>query len=465
MSLRQILLVLRARYRIALLFMLGIVAVGIPVIHQLPKQYTATTSLVVDIRSPDPIASIMMPSNMATQEDIIKSDRVARKVVGLLRLDENATVQQQWRAATGGRGALEVWLAELLQKRLVVAPFRRDSNIISIEYTAADPAFAASVANGFAQAYMETAVELKVEPARQYARWFGEQGKSLRESVEKAQARLSEYQQKKGIVARDEALDTEMARLTQLAGQLTALQAETTGARSRGRVAEGAALPEVMQSAVVQGLRSDIARHEARLKEVRGNLGANHPQIRRMQSELAELKVKLEAEMRFVAKGFSASTSVGRDREKELQAAIEAQKARLLRLRGERDELAVLQRDVDAAKNAYDAVARRYTQTSLESQATQTNVFLLTQAVEPLEPSSPKIPKFTLAVVVLGLVLGVGAAFGLELIDRRVRSVEDLAEMLQVPVLVVIPKMPVRRPGRLARLAFWRGQRAALPAP
>lgn len=460
MNFRQLLLILRARYKLALLVMLVIVATGIPVIQHLPKQYTATTSLVVDVRSPDPIASIMMPSNMATQEDIIKSDRVARKVVKLLRLDENPVVQEQWRGATGGRGTLEVWLAELLQKRLVVAPFRRDSNIITIEYSAADPAFAAAVANGFAQAYMETAVELKVDPAKHYARWFGEQGKALRENVEKAQARLSEYQQKKGIVARDESLDTETARLAQLTEQLTALQAETTGALSRQRASKSATLPEVMQSAVVQGLRSDIARHEARLKEVRGNLGSNHPQIRRMHSEIDELKLRLEAETRHVATSFSASGSVGRDREKGLMGAIELQKKKLLALRGERDELAVLQRDVDAAKNAYEAVARRFTQTSLESQATQTNVFLLTSAVEPLEPSSPKIPKFTLMVVILGALLGVGAAFGLEVLDRRVRCVEDLAEMLQLPVLVVIPRMPTRR----RRLAFWR-DRPALPAP
>jgi chain length determinant protein EpsF len=463
MSLRQLLLALRARYKIALAVMLLTIAVGIPVVQHLPKQYTATTSLVVDVRSPDPIASIMMPSNMATQEDIIKSDRVARKVVKLLRLDENPTVQAQWRGATGGRGTLDVWLAELLQKRLVVAPFRRDSNIITIEYSAADPAFAASVANGFAQAYMETAVELKVDPAKQYARWFGEQGKALRENVEKAQARLSEYQQKKGIVARDESLDTETARLAQLTEQLTALQAETTGARSRQRVSSAGTLPEVMQSAVVQGLRSDIARQEARLKEMRVNLGSNHPQILRLQSEIQELKARLEAETRHVASSFSTTNSVGRDREKELLGAIEAQKKKLLALRSERDELAVLQRDVDAAKNAYEAVARRYTQTSLESQATQTNVFLLTPAVEPLEPSSPKVPKFTLMVVILGAALGFGAALGLELIDRRVRSVEDLAEMLQLPVLVVIPRMPVRR-SAMARLAFWR-DRPALPAP
>ena len=66
------------------------------------------------------------------------------------------------------------------------------------------PEFAAAVANAFAHAYMSTTIELKVEPARQYADWFGTQGKELRDRLEKAQAKLSAYQQEHGIVASDE---------------------------------------------------------------------------------------------------------------------------------------------------------------------------------------------------------------------------------------------------------------------
>ena len=57
----------------------------------------------------------------------------------------------------------------------------------------------------------------------------------------------------------------------------------------------------------------------------------------------------------------------------------------------------------------------------------------------------------------LGILLGCGAAFGLEMVDRRVRSAEDLAEMLQLPVLAVI------EPARLRRLGLRRSL-GALPA-
>ncbi|MGH8668536.1 MAG: chain length determinant protein EpsF [Burkholderiales bacterium] len=446
MNPKQLLLILRARWWLALLLLVLSVAGTYSVSLYLPKKYSASTSLVVDVRSRDPIAAMLMPSSMATQEDIIRSDRVAQKVVKNLRLADNDVVRQQWREATGGRGRLEVWLAELLQKQLTITPPRRDSNILTLEYTAVDPVFAAAVANAFAQAYVEAAVELRIEPARQYALWFGEQGKLLRVDLEGAQARLSEFQQKKGIVAKEENLDTEMARLAELAGQLTAIQAQTVDARSKQR-SDAEMLPEVMGSSVVAGLRADIARHEAKLKDASNNLGRNHPQFRSMEAELAELKANLAAETRFVASSFSTTRSVSTDKERALKAAIEAQKRKLLELRTQRDQLAVLQRDVDAAKSAYDTVAARYTQASLESQATQTNVTILSPATEPLEASSPRIMRYTAMAVFFGLLLGLGAAFLWELLDRRVRCVEDLAEMLQMPVLGVVKRD--KRPRRL----------------
>jgi len=446
----QLLLILKARWWLALLILVAAVAGTYTVSLHLPKKYTATTQLMVDIRSRDPIAAMLMPASMATQEDIIRSDRIAQKVVKNLRLADNAAVREQWREATAGRGRLEVWLGELLQKHLTVIPPRRDSNILTLEYTAVDPAFAAAVVNAFAQAYVEAIVELRVEPARQYAQWFGDQGKLLRAELERAQAKLSEFQQQKGIVAREENLDTETARLAELTSQLTVIQAQTVDARSKQRTDAGM-LPEVMGSSVVAGLRADIARHEARLKDAAVNLGGNHPQLKSMQAELAELRANLALESRQVAAGIGTTRSVSSDKERALKEALEAQKRKLLRLRSERDQLAVLQRDVDAAKSAYDAVAARFTQASLESQATQTNVAVLSPATAPLEASSPRILRYTAMAVFFGLLAGLGAAFLWEMLDRRVRCVEDVAEMLQMPVLGVVQRHKRSRRRRLTR--------------
>jgi uncharacterized protein involved in exopolysaccharide biosynthesis len=169
-----------------------------------------------------------------------------------------------------------------------------------------------------------------------------------------------------------------------------------------------------------------------------------------MESELVALKQQLVAETKNVASSFAASGSASKTREAALQAAINAQKKKILELRSERDQLAVLQRDVDAAQASYDSVTRRFTQTNLESQLTQTNVSVLNPAVEPTEPSSPNFKKNIAITLGLALLLGGGAAFLLEMLDRRIRSADDLAEMLQFPVLAVIERP--RKPGRLKLL-------------
>ena len=449
----QILRILRAHYLVALILFIVTVAIGVTVSLLMPKRYTTTTTLVFDVKSPDPVLGQLLPLGqgfVATQSEIIRSDRVAQRVVRTLRLDENPALKRQWQADTEGKGSLNVWVAELLQKGLQVTPAAGGSTIINLSYSAGDPAFAALVANAFAQVYIDTNIELRVDPARQSARWFGEQGKAGRESLESAQTKLSEFQQQKGIVVRDEQVDTEMAKLRDLSAQLTVLQNETRDTLSKQRSGSDS-LPEVMQSSVVQTLRGDIARQEAKLQETAANLGKAHPQYQRMEAEIAALKNQLEAESKSVARGFGAAGNVGKAREASLQAAIAAQKAKILQLRSERDQLAVLQRDVDAAQSAYEGVTRRFNQTSLESQLTQTNVSVLNPAVEPTEPSSPNFKKNMSITVLLGLLLGGGAAFLLELLDRRVRSADDLAEMLQLPVLAVIT--PPRKPGRLL---FWR---------
>ena len=445
MNPKQILLILAARWWLVLLVLVVGVAGTYTASLFLPKKYTASTTLVVDVRGRDPIAAMLIPASMTTQEDIIKSERVAQRVVTLLRLDQSPAVREQWREATGARGRVEVWLGELLQKNLNVIPPRRDSTVLTLEYTAVDPGFAAAVANAYAQAYVDATVELRVEPARQYARWFAEQGKALRDNLERAQARLSEFQQKKGLVAKDERLDAENAKLNELTSQLTSIQLYTVDQRTKERSGQDT-LPEVLGNSVVSGLRSEIARQEGKLKDASVNLGENHPQYKSMLLELAALKEKLANETRHVTTTYTSTRNVSTDKERELKASIEAQKKKLLELRGERDQLAMLQRDVDSAQGAYDSVAVRFAQTSLESQANQTNVFILSPAIEPLEPSQPRIMRYTAMAVFFSLLAGLAAAFGLEMLRRRVRCVEDLTEALGRPVLVVLaPDRPRRR--------------------
>ena len=109
------------------------------------------------------------------------------------------------------RFPLERYFAGVLERGLAVEP-SRGSNVINLTFSGPDPLFAQAAANAFAQAYMDVSVELRVAPARQSATFLDEQTKVLRANLEQAQAKLSKFQQTKGIVVSDERLDQENAR-------------------------------------------------------------------------------------------------------------------------------------------------------------------------------------------------------------------------------------------------------------
>lgn len=448
MNLGQMLSILQARWRVALLIFLSTVFVAIVVSLVLPRQYTATASLVVDQSRPDPVAAAIhsgnpSPAFMATQVDVLKSDRVALHVVRKLGMADDPTAREQWSSAGQGDGKLETWLVERTQRSLDVRP-SRESNVISVAFRSPDPARAATVANAFVQAYLDISLELRVDPAKQYSVFFDTRGKELRANVERAQEKLSAYQREKGVViASDGQLDVEAARLNELSSQLVAIQAVAADSGSRQTQAQAGAadqLQEVLNNPALLGLRADITRAEARFQELTSRLGDNHPQVIEARANIASLRGRLATETRRVTGSLGVTNTINRQREAEIRTALEVQRARVQRMRAARDEGAVLIRDVDAAQRAYEAVIARLNQTSLESQTTQGNAYVLSMAVPPLAPSSPNVLRNLVLAVVVGMMLAVIVALLLEVLDRRVNSVEETSELLGLPFLGVLPK-------------------------
>ncbi len=439
MTLHQFLLIVRARWRLSLAVTVLMVALGLALSAAMPRSYSAQTALLVDVRAPDPVAAaqgvngVIAPSYMATQVDLIAGERVAQRVLRALDLANNAAWQARWQKATQGQGSYDDWLLETLRKGLDVRP-ARESHVIHIVYKAPEAKMAADVANAFAQAYVETVLALRTEPARVYAQWFDEQVRSSRNQLEQAQARLSAYAQRVGLVSTDERLDHESTRLAELSSQLTAVQGQNTDAQSK-RTARAETVAEAMQSPVVTTLRADLGRLEARQRELAVNLGPNHPQMQRLQSELAALRAQLQSETARVGTAIDTSWTVGRERERELQAVLAAQKGRVMGINKQRDELNVFRRDVEAAQRAYDEVSKSASLTRLQSLSNQTNIMRLDSAAAPQRPAGASRSLIVLIAAFGGGLLGIGLALWLELAHRRVRSSDDIVQVLDLPVL------------------------------
>jgi chain length determinant protein EpsF len=449
MTLKQYLRIVWARKWLVLALFIVVAAAGTAFTLWLPKQYTAETSMVVELRIDPALGALApalaAPSYMATQVEILKSERVASRVVKMLGVERSPAAVRQWRDETKAKIPLDRYFANLLQRGLSVEP-SRGSNVLNISFSARDPIFAQAAANAFAQAYMDISVELRVAPAKQSAVFLDDQTKALRTNLEQAQSRLSKFQQEKGIVVSDERLDQENARYTALIAQLAMAQAERVDTSTRQRNSGTETSPDVLQSPAVQGLKTQLAAAQTRLTEISAIVGKNHPSRVQLEAQIGEIKSQLATEVRRVSGGASTLNRGSTQKIDELQALVDAQKKQVLSMRSDRDQIAVYQRDVEAAQRAYDAVTGRVGLLNMESQNNQANARLLSPAVEPLEPSRPKIRTGIGGSILGGLVAGILLALLLELLDRRVRDPEDLMAIPGVPVVGVLRPAGSRRP-------------------
>ena len=447
MNLAALLRILSARWiTIAGLTLIAVVVAGV-VTLQTPKSYTAATELIIDGKGQDPISGESLPARMlsgyiATQADIIRSRNVANKVIDQLNLIEEPALQPEFRAASTEPLPSRGWLLYYLKTGLAVTP-QRDSSVLSISFKARNPELAARIADAFAQAYIQTNLELRIEPAKQITQWYDLQLASLRENLVDRQNTLAAYQEEHNIIASSDRLDLESEKLAELSSMLLVVQGQRLDEQSRSKQLDGSkpgALPEhVLTNPQVQKISDELSQAQARMAEIGSQVGSNHPQYRQAQREVDALQAQLQRTLKLVGGSLRSSVELSQSREEQLKAEVAAQKEHVLQLNRNRNQLTLLRQEVDNAQAAYDAALARASQTKLESRIALTDVAILNTAAVPSKPTEPKPALNLLIATVFGLLLGTAVALCWEWIDRRVRSGEELEASLGIPVLAYIP--------------------------
>ncbi len=454
MSLRKLFQILSARWLTALVVMLLSVGLAIAVNVMSPKRYTANASVVVDVKLNDPIAGmsqggVAVSTYMTTQMDVIASEKVISRAIKTLKLHDDPQFVERWHRSTGGEGEFSGWMSEVMRERLDVRP-SRDSNVLNLGFSWSEPKFAATMVNAIVRAYTDTALEFRIDPARQYNIFFDERSKKLREDYEHAQARLSAYEREKGLITSDDRIDVENARLAQLSAQVVDLQvsvAETASKSARVRSAE-ARTPEVLNSLTITAIKSELSKQRAEIQQLRASYGEEYPRVKQLADSIEELRQRLSEETRHIRGGIDGTNDVNQQRLSLVRTLLNEQREKVMKLKTQRDEAAILQRDVQNAQRAYDAILARLQQSSLESQNTQSNVSILMEAKPPLVPSSPKVALNIALALVAGAIFGIAAALGREAMDPRIRTESDILNLVELPLIV---DLAAASRGRLSR--------------
>lgn len=450
MNLLRLSLILKARARtIVLVTMLTLVG-AVVVAFVAPKTYKATTSLILNYKGSDFVtgngtpaqaSSGYFPTYVATQIDIIKSPTLGQRVVRRLGLTSDPAYRANYASAVKsaqGADGLALWIADKLLAKIEVKP-SHDSSVLTIMFSAPDARFAATVANAFADEYRKMVIELDAKPAMMASDYLSRQLSDARRAMEASLADMANFQQETGIIGPESTSDVETARLGELSTQLVAVQSSLMEASSKStQVVQGEATeaPDIANNALIQSLKSDLSKARMKLSAITEIVTPEHPNAVAAKAEVDSIEKELARQTSLLSAALMANTSILSKREAELKDAFAQQKNRVLDLNQKRTTLTLLAKEVENRKRVYDALSQRLAQTSIQGQSHQSDVAVLTAAFAPAFPSNPRKLVIAALAGLAGMLLGVCAALLQEFLDRRIRTIDDLAAITHTSIMV-----------------------------
>ncbi len=463
-------------------FVLGVGGTGV-VIKLLPKEYTATATILVQpqhtqVSDLQAISSDSSDINslIRTQIDLLRSPALAMGVVEALNLADNVEFVPNgdgfvakakrfmhellhWQA-TAPR---PLTLAEktqiagaVLSSKLRFANEAR-SSVMSVSVTTQDPVLSAQITNEVAKEFLDFKRQEKFAAMQRAHDWFQDQMGKLATEVSAADRAVEQYRQDHrldelppddGSTPRAETINRQQlnaisAQRAQVSrevalkqGQLAQAQAVLHGTKSPDT------LPQVIASPMIAELLaqvSTVAGHEAQLASTRGS---GDPELASVRAQHRKLQARIEAAMSNVVISLSADIKAARDQEELLRQQLEALRTAVSTENSALMGLQVPQTKARATRRIYESFLNRATELANVAGIQEQGASLVSSARPPLSPSAPKTTRLLAVAALLSLVLGVAVACLIERVRNGFSLPEQLETALGLPLVGVIPNAP-----------------------
>lgn len=332
-------------------------------------------------------------------------------------------------------------------QRLTVSPVR-NSRLVDVRFRSTDPARAAAIANALAQAYIDRTLEFKFLATKEASEWLANQLAEQRKRVEETENALQQYRERQGALSTDEPqLMQKLGELNSAVTKAKTLRIEKeTVYRQLEQVSQDQNLdasPLVLNSAPIQALRTRQAELERELR-ARGRLGARHPDIIKLNADVAAVKTQLRDEVNNVFNATKNDYLTAKLQEDQLVAAVNAVKADLIRMNRTGTEYRALDRDVVSNRQIFDVLLQRAKETDISRELRPNNIRIADEASVPRSPVWPRTQRNLLFGLLGALILAVGFAFVAEYLDDKIKSPEEIRAVLRLPCLGIVPKVKAR---------------------
>jgi len=482
---------MKRRWTIISVFTIIFVSVFIYTLTATPI-YQSTVRLVIEKENPNVVSIKEVMSVDAsttdyyiTQYKIIESRTIAREVIKRLNLKDSeefnpkpkknflSNIKQSIKDIkksiqdsvlsifrTGNQENLanieesDAQLVSAFLSRINVSPIR-NSRLVDLNFIARDPRLAALTVNTLANVYIEKKLETKLKAVKNAVLWLHERVDEERKKVEKAERKLLEYKEKKGIFT-DFSSDVEKItaqKLAKLNAQVIDAEAHRVEAETRYKQALALkknpdmldSIPEVLRNDLIREIKQMEVNLYKRISELSKKYGKNHPKMIAVQSEIDSLNDRKHKEIQRVINSLRNEYQVALAKEKTLLQALSKQKKESMELNQKSIQYGVLQREAESARHMYELLIKRFKETSLTEDMKTGNVRIVDPAETPKFPIRPRKKLNLFLGIIFGLFIGIAVAFTFEFLDNTLKNPEDIRNYLNIPYLGPVPTFDIER--------------------
>jgi capsular exopolysaccharide synthesis family protein len=456
------------RWIIALVIAITMLA-GLAIGMLSQRQYAATVTLEIARESARIIQNVddVQPRVGADQEfyqtqyALLKSRSIAEMVVRDLRLAGNAQFLSDYQADSNNSIARlsqqerERAAVTKVMNNLEVIPVRL-SSVVGVRFVSPNPDMAARVANSVGENFIESNLARRVQ-ASAYARQFlesrlGQQRQRLEESERQAVGyaaqqhliNIAPTSRDPQTPAQEQSLTA--ANLAQLNQSLAEATAARIAAESRTRSGgSGTAAAVSLQNSAVNYLRQRRGELNGEYQRQLNAFGPEYPVVAALRAQINELDRQIQNETARISQGVGQDLQ-GQYRqalatEQSLSGRVEQLKAELVDQRRRAIQYTIYQRDVDTNRGLYDALLQRYKEVGIAGGVGTNNISIVDQATVPQGPFRPNIPVILMIALIIGGVLGAGAALILEQLQEATILPAEFQAKLGVPLLGSVPRL------------------------
>ncbi|ESW84341.1 chain-length determining protein [Mesorhizobium sp. LSJC269B00] len=288
------------------------------------------------------------------------------------------------------------------------------TRVIAVEFSSEDPQLAADIPNAIAKAYLAYQADAKTKSNAAATAFLGPEIDDLQKQVRDAEAKVAAFRSAQSdllMAGNNSVLATQ--QLSELSTELSRVRAsrasaEATAERVRQALQNGGSLdavPEVLSSDLIQRLRERQIELRTNIADLSTTLLDNHPRLRAMRSQLADLDGQIRNEAQKIMRGLLTQAQTAQARENQLISDVNKLKAASSRAGEEQVQLDALQREANVRRQQLESYMASFREVSSRKNYLPVDASVFSEARVPSEPYFPKLVPIVGAALVGSLLL------------------------------------------------------------